>query len=352
MWMIKFVEGAKMSQKHLNLIYAIKDGIGISIESVESGLKCNCTCPSCGAVLVAKKGSKMIHHFAHHSVDDCEYGYETSLHLAAKDIISKAQKITVPPVYVSFPDSPKRDELYYESREINIDKVELEKKFGNIIPDIVIHTCGKIFYLEIYVTHKIDEAKLAKIKKANISTIEVDLSSIDRTITYKDLKNILLSDSKEKAWKYNVAAENKLKQFYANADKRTLMSRGFAIHVDNCPIKIRTWKGRAYANFIDDCMGCQYCISTNKDIGLLCSGRTRIASIKDFDIPQNIRIENSNAEIRKSKQAYIVSGYCPNCSHKLVKRHGKFGSFLGCSNYPHCKFTIAIDAKTEESIKP
>lgn len=137
-----------MSQKHLNLIYAIKDGIGISIESVESGLKCNCTCPSCGAVLVAKKGSKMIHHFAHHSVDDCEYGYETSLHLAAKDIISKAQKITVPPVYVSFPDSPKREELYYESREINIDKVELEKSSAISYLILLFMPVGKFFILK------------------------------------------------------------------------------------------------------------------------------------------------------------------------------------------------------------
>jgi restriction system protein len=30
---------------------------------------------------------------------------------------------------------------------------------------------------------------------------------------------------------------------------------------------------------------------------------------------------------------------CPECGAKLVKRKGKYGDFLGCSNYPKCKYT-------------
>lgn len=30
---------------------------------------------------------------------------------------------------------------------------------------------------------------------------------------------------------------------------------------------------------------------------------------------------------------------CPQCNGKLVERRGKYGRFLGCSNYPNCKFT-------------
>lgn len=35
----------------------------------------------------------------------------------------------------------------------------------------------------------------------------------------------------------------------------------------------------------------------------------------------------------------IENGICPRCKGKLVDRKGKYGSFLGCSNYPNCKFT-------------
>lgn len=30
---------------------------------------------------------------------------------------------------------------------------------------------------------------------------------------------------------------------------------------------------------------------------------------------------------------------CPKCGGDLVKRNGKYGSFLGCANYPKCNFT-------------
>lgn len=35
--------------------------------SVENGLKCGCSCPSCGGELVARQGEVRVHHFAHHS---------------------------------------------------------------------------------------------------------------------------------------------------------------------------------------------------------------------------------------------------------------------------------------------
>lgn len=30
---------------------------------------------------------------------------------------------------------------------------------------------------------------------------------------------------------------------------------------------------------------------------------------------------------------------CPRCGGKLVERNGRYGTFLGCSNYPRCRFT-------------
>lgn len=30
---------------------------------------------------------------------------------------------------------------------------------------------------------------------------------------------------------------------------------------------------------------------------------------------------------------------CPKCGGKLVEKHGKYGDFIGCSNYPKCRYT-------------
>ncbi len=47
---------------------------------------------------------------------------------------------------------------------------------------------------------------------------------------------------------------------------------------------------------------------------------------------------------------------CPECSGDLIQREGKFGKFLGCSNYPKCKFTKNqqskfMDEETKEPMK-
>lgn len=52
----------------------------------------------------------------------------------------------------------------------------------------------------------------------------------------------------------------------------------------------------------------------------------------------NIKTENSIFEMTEEKD----NNTCPKCGGKLVVRKGKYGEFVGCSNYPNCKFTKEI----------
>jgi len=47
-------------------------------------------------------------------------------------------------------------------------------------------------------------------------------------------------------------------------------------------------------------------------------------------IKQEIR--NQNEKIKNST--------CPSCGGQLVQRNGKYGNFMGCSNYPRCKYIL------------
>lgn len=334
-----------MSKKQLNLVYALKDNEIVSVDDVESGLKCGCICPACGAPLVAKKGSKMMHHFSHYAGQNCEYGYETSLHLAAKSILLHSKEIIIPPVYIEFPNDIKKKELINETQKIIIDRVELEKHFDNIIPDVVVYSGKKKFFIEIFVTHKIDEQKLKKLKDANISTIEIDLSKKKTTISTEELTKLLLQESDEKKWKYNTKADKYLNRFIKASDKYKIISRGYAFHIDNCPIKARVWRGKPYANFIDDCTNCKYYIYSTQKY-LFCTGRLRLGKIGDFKIPYEQRIKESNDEIETLREMAFAGGTCPNCGCRLVKRQSDYGEFWGCSNYPHCRFVASKDTKT------
>jgi len=45
--------------------------------------------------------------------------------------------------------------------------------------------------------------------------------------------------------------------------------------------------------------------------------------------------------IEELKKTLIKNGYCPHCIYKTGKleyKEGKKGKFLGCSNYPECRY--------------
>ena len=236
-----------------------------------------------------------MHHFAHRSNEDCEYGYESSLHLAAKDILSRSEKMVIPPIYVEFPQSGKSKELLYPKKEIPVDRVELEKRFDDIIPDIVVYSGDKYFFIEIYVTHPIDDEKLKKLKEKNISTIEIDLSKIKRDISVEELSDILLKSSDRKSWKCNAVSDKWYQRFVDFSDELPLTRLGAGTYVDRCPLGVPGLNRTYYANVRDECMRCKYCISYSRGKNLLCSGRERISTIADFPISKEERVSISNS---------------------------------------------------------
>lgn len=270
-----------MASKNLHLTYALKDGKITPVSEVERGLKCGCVCPACGEKLVARKGRQVMHHFAHYATQNCEYGYESSLHLAAKEILSQVKRMVIPPVYLRFPNSWKGSFLLCDAKEIAFDRVELEKRFDSVVPDVVVYAGEKFLFIEIFVTHCVDKAKLDKLRAANISTIEIDLRKIDESVKTEELTALLVGNSEYKYWKYNAFADKYLRKFYQAADKRSITSGRF---VYECPIATRTLYGVPCTNVKDDCRRCRYCICHSFEGGILCSGRQRIATIQDLNI--------------------------------------------------------------------
>ncbi len=74
------------------LTYACdSDGALRYIDEVPNGNACGCVCPACGKPLMARnRGEMRIHHFAHQTGAECEYAYETMLHLLAKEKVRDA----------------------------------------------------------------------------------------------------------------------------------------------------------------------------------------------------------------------------------------------------------------------
>jgi len=178
--------------------YALRNDALVHVSAVESGLKCDCYCPGCGGAMIAKKGNLKIHHFAHQQAE-CAYGLETTLHLMAKEILEQEKQILLPKVETTN-DCPY---IISEPRTVHFDKVYFEAKFDDIIPDIIVQIGEKMLAVEIYVTHKVDAAKRKKILDYRVSTLEIDLSDVDRMVSMETLRVILLDTTIPKRWIYN-----------------------------------------------------------------------------------------------------------------------------------------------------
>ena len=250
---------------------AAESGELAHVSEVQNGLKCRCTCPVCDGALIARQGKIMEHHFAHANGEECRHAAETALHLAAKDILAKRKEIVLPEVALKasygFPRT-----VVAPQRRYAIESAEVERKTGSIIPDVIVEVSGRQLLVEVTVTHGVDEAKLAKIRELGLSCLEIDLSDAPRGLGRDALETIVVDGSAQKRWLHNVRANEARNRMLSEATLLPSVERGLAWHVDGCPIPARVWKGNAYANVIDDCVGCEHMLAAPGDVGVICDG--------------------------------------------------------------------------------
>ncbi len=70
-----------------------------------------------------------------------------------------------------------------------------------------------------------------------------------------------------------------------------------------------------------------------------------VLSVKQMEIAYKTLLSNKidistqeHVHNVREQQRNLERGICPRCGGQLVLRNGKYGEFLGCSNYPKCKF--------------
>ena len=71
--------------------------------------------------------------------------------------------------------------------------------------------------------------------------------------------------------------------------------------------------------------------------------------IKEIEKSQDKSLNRNFNHVNNIKKALKENHYddriCPRCGGNLVERKGKYGEFLGCSNYPRCKYTLNLNKK-------
>lgn len=207
--------------KKLDFAIALDSGRLVDISEVENGLRCNCICPQCRRRVLAKKGSRREHHFAHLPKDDrlrpCYGGPETGLHLAAKRIISNWSSIRTPSLVhaVRRLDRAGCEHLVTQSlpdAAFVVDQGILPDEHGWVgdwVPDVVLRGPAGELRIEVNVTHGISPEKRRRIERDAIPTLEIDLSSLrdESGWTFQRLEERLLADCDRFAWVFHPGHE-------------------------------------------------------------------------------------------------------------------------------------------------
>lgn len=167
----------EIRNKKWHSVYAERrDGTLAHITEVENGLKCDCLCADCHQPVEAHQGDVNTWYFKHHNKTNCNPSPESDLHRFAKEVLSEKLYLYLPEGTAKFGS---KSTTLFKGGLCKFVEAKIEKAIGNVTPDLILtKPNGKQLHVEIYVRHRCDEEKIAKLRTRNLDTIEINLSHI------------------------------------------------------------------------------------------------------------------------------------------------------------------------------
>jgi len=83
------------------------------------------------------------------------------------------------------------------------------------------------------------------------------------------------------------------------------------------------------------------------DLDLIASGeREWVPVLRDFYEPFSTTLSEAREEMPAVQMGNQPTGeLCPECGHPLIYKYGRYGKFIGCSNFPNCRYLEPILVK-------
>jgi DNA topoisomerase I len=81
-----------------------------------------------------------------------------------------------------------------------------------------------------------------------------------------------------------------------------------------------------------------------EDFDEIAEGKIKwVPVIRDFYNPFIKHLKSKTKEVKKEAYQEKIGRKCPECGGELILKHGRFGQFIACANYPKCKYTEKTD---------
>lgn len=93
------------------------------------------------------------------------------------------------------------------------------------------------------------------------------------------------------------------------------------------------------------------CPECGKPLSIRLGKRDRFIGCTGYPDCSYTRAMKENAETA-SQSAEVVEGRtCPDCNGELKIKHGRYGKFIGCGNYPKCKFIESLNKPVDTGVE-
>lgn len=291
----------KRSASHIYYGVDRKTGELRHIDSVPSGLNCECDCAACGKQLMARKGDERRHHFAHVSNYECMYASEVAIYKAVSEELGKSLCLLLPPVTLRFP-SWTEAEVVRGEQTVTLEQVSYSCAPLQYPPELYLSVRGSKLRLLLEFGKYYSEDDLAvfsaEAEKGGYSTILVHLPGIEKEAEFTPgkIRDILLSRSGDKKWVRSALADHMRNLMLEKAVIPEEWERGFL-----CEAHKDRYKGKYSARYVD-CAHCRFNLA--KAPSCLCTAKSGVQSLADLKADRE-ELSAKMDQIRSDNEAYI-----------------------------------------------
>ncbi|WP_200374908.1 competence protein CoiA family protein [Thiocystis violacea] len=234
-----------------------KNGRVVSVQDVLRGKACECCCPVCGEMLIARQGDVRVWHFAHEGGADCEGASEGALHCAAKQIVVDRGRIAVPALEVRMRHQLADGRIGEAAAAIPSETWDLndlctEVSVGSLRIDVAATRDGAPLFIEIAVTHFADQHKEQSLGNLGVPCFEIALDGLHaEEWDWQTLEHQVLWCSENRHWLFHPEIQRLERDVQRMAIAKALEAAPLASHAPSqlkgrlygCPIRLtdRGW---------------------------------------------------------------------------------------------------------------
>ncbi|HET89559.1 MAG TPA: type I DNA topoisomerase [Chloroflexi bacterium] len=129
----------------------------------------------------------------------------------------------------------------------------------------------------------------------------------------------------------------------------TIQQRGYVERRDSrlYPTEVGVVVNDLLVEYFPDYIDVGFTAQMEDDLDLISSGeREWVPVLRDFYAPFAGTLAEAQERMPEIEMGNQPTGeVCPRCGHPLIYKYGRFGKFIGCSNFPTCRYRASILVK-------